>query len=193
MGGPVSSDLRMRVLKASECGLSARKCADRFGIAASTAIRWIDRASKSETGPRQMGGTRTSRLDAHSDFVVAMIEAQKDITLDEMVVRLADERNVAIGRSMLNKWLHSRGFTYKKDRACIGAGAPGPREEAPGLVRQLARPRSCQARLHRRNRSQHQDDTAARTFADRVSAAGLAFHMVIGRQRRSPVPCAFQA
>lgn len=61
-----------------------------------------------------MGGARTSRLDAHSDFIVAMIEAQKDITLDEMVVRLADERNVAIGRSMLNKWLHSRGFTYKK-------------------------------------------------------------------------------
>lgn len=114
MGRALSIDLRKRVLKASAGGLSARKCAERFGVAASTAIRWIERASKGETGPHKMGGARVSRLDAHVDFIVAMIEDQKDITLDEMVVRLAGERDVTIGRSMLNKWLHSRGFTYKK-------------------------------------------------------------------------------
>ncbi len=113
MGRALSSDLRERVLKASEGGLSARKCAERFGVAASTAIRWIDRAAKGETEPRKPA-KRVSRLDAHTAFIVAMIEAQKDITLDEMVVRLADERDMGIGRSMLSKWLRSRGFTYKK-------------------------------------------------------------------------------
>jgi transposase len=113
MGRALSNDLRKRVLKASEAGLSARKCAERFGVAASTAIRWIDRAAKGETEPRKPA-KRVSRLDAHTAFVVTMIGEKKDITLDEMVVRLADERDVGIGRSMLSKWLRSRGFTYKK-------------------------------------------------------------------------------
>lgn len=113
MGRALSSDLRERVLKASEGGLSARKCAERFGVAASTAIRWVDRAARGETEPRKPA-KRASRLDAHAAFIVAMIEDHKDITLDEMVVRLADERDVGIGRSMLSKWLRSRGFTYKK-------------------------------------------------------------------------------
>ena len=43
-----------------------------------------------------------------------MIDARKDITLDEMVVRLAGERDMKIGRSALSAWLRSRGFTYKK-------------------------------------------------------------------------------
>ncbi len=74
MGRALSIDLRKRVLKASKEGLSARRCADRFGVAASTAIRWIDRAARGETEPRKVGGTRTSRLDAHADFIVTMIE-----------------------------------------------------------------------------------------------------------------------
>ena len=113
MGRALSLDLRERVLTASEGGLSARKCAARFGVAASTAIRWVDRAAKGETEPRKPA-KRASRLDAHAAFIDTMIEDHKDITLDEMVVRLADERDVDIGRSMLSKWLRSRGFTYKK-------------------------------------------------------------------------------
>jgi transposase len=113
MGRALSIDLRERVLKASMSGLSARKCAERFGVAASTAIRWIDRAAKGETAPRARA-KRPSLLSAHADFVDAMIEARKDITLDEMVVRLAGERSLKIGRSALSAWLRLRGFTYKK-------------------------------------------------------------------------------
>lgn len=113
MGRALSSDLRERVLKASEGGLSARKCAERFGVSASTAIRWIDRAANGETEPRKPA-RRASRLDAHAVFIDTMIEDHRDTTLDEMVVRLAVERDVGIGRSMLSKWLRSRGFTYKK-------------------------------------------------------------------------------
>lgn len=113
MGRALGFDLRSRVLKASLGGLSARKCAERFGVAASTAIRWIDRASKGETTPRVRVG-RPSRLEAHADFINAMIDNRKDITLDEMVVRLSGERDVTIGRSMLSTWLRSHGYTFKK-------------------------------------------------------------------------------
>jgi len=111
MGRALSSDLRERVLRASAEGLSARQAAVRFGVAASTAIRWIDRARRGERGPRKTGRKRASRLDAHEAFIVSLIAEKKDITLDEMVLRLADEREMTIGRSMLSKWLRSRGFT----------------------------------------------------------------------------------
>lgn len=134
MGRALSHDLRDRVLKASKGGLSARRCAERFGVAASTAIRWIDRAANGEMKPRKPA-RRASRLDAHEAFIDAMIEERKDITLDEMVVCLADECAVKIGRSALSAWLRSRGWTFKKDRTCIGAGTSGSAEAAPGMVR----------------------------------------------------------
>ncbi|RVJ46129.1 hypothetical protein CN175_29285 [Sinorhizobium meliloti] len=55
-----------------------------------------------------------------------MIEASKDITLNEMVLRLEEDRSVSIGRSTLDVWVRKRGFTFKKDRTCIGAGAVSP-------------------------------------------------------------------
>ncbi|MGO7668165.1 helix-turn-helix domain-containing protein, partial [Rhizobium ruizarguesonis] len=45
MARAMSDDLRLRVLKASEAGMSARKAAARFGVGISTAISWIARAS----------------------------------------------------------------------------------------------------------------------------------------------------
>lgn len=50
----------------------------------------------------------------HEAFVVEMIETSKDITLDEMVVRLGEELNVRIGRSAVDVWLRKRGWTFKK-------------------------------------------------------------------------------
>tara|TARA_R110002020_G_scaffold367683_3_gene579577 strand:+ start:38282 stop:38485 length:204 start_codon:yes stop_codon:yes gene_type:complete len=48
-------------------------------------------------------------FDAHKAFVVAMIDASKDVTLDEMVERLSAERQVSISRSALGAWLRGRG------------------------------------------------------------------------------------
>ncbi len=57
------------------------------------------RARDGERGARRQGRPRGSQLDGHEAFVTAMIEAKKDITLDEMVERLAAERDVRLGRS----------------------------------------------------------------------------------------------
>ncbi len=45
---------------------------------------------------------------------LTLIKTDKNITLNEMVARVADERDVRIGRSALNNWLRRCGFTYKK-------------------------------------------------------------------------------
>ena len=113
MARALSDDLRSRVLQASSDGLSARQAAARFGVGVSTAIRWIGRAKLGERSARAQGWRRGSRLDPHENFVVEMIEARKDITLNEMVVRLANEVGLRIGRSALSVWLGRRGWTFK--------------------------------------------------------------------------------
>jgi transposase len=114
MARALSGDLRSRVLAASAGGMSARSAAARFGIGISTAIAWIASARDGQLGPAKQGRPGGSRLDAHEAFIVGMIEASKDITLDEMVVRLSTECGVQIGRSALDVWLRRRGWTFKK-------------------------------------------------------------------------------
>ncbi|WP_250954836.1 IS630 family transposase [Rhizobium sp. CG5] len=117
MARALSDDLRIRVLKASAAGMSARQAAGRFGVGVSTAIRWIARAVEGEPTPRPQGWKRPSLLDAHEAFVVEMIDDCRDVTLDEMVERLSGERQVSISRSALGAWLRGRGWTFKKKSA----------------------------------------------------------------------------
>lgn len=114
MAQALSDDLRLRVLKASAAGMSARQAAARFGVGISTAIRWIARAKQGEPTSRPQGWRRPSALDAHEAFVVDLIEDRKDVTLDEMVEHLSIERQVKISRSALGAWLRTRGWTFKK-------------------------------------------------------------------------------
>lgn len=125
-----SADLRSRVLAASQGCIS-------------TAIAWIASARAARLTPAKQGRRGGSLLDAHEDFIVGIIEETKDITLNEMVLRLREERAVSIGRNALDVWLRKRGSTFKKDRTCTGAGTPRPHEASWGLVRRPARSRSA--------------------------------------------------
>jgi hypothetical protein len=60
------------------------------------------RARIGERTPRPQGWRRGSSLDAHEAFIVGLIEARKDISLDEMVERLAVEASVRISRRALS-------------------------------------------------------------------------------------------
>ena len=99
MGKALSGDLRSRVLKASDAGMSARQAAARFGVGISSAIRWIARARIGELAPRPQGRRRASSLDAHDAFIFGLIDERKDITLNEMVARLEVEQSFRISRS----------------------------------------------------------------------------------------------
>jgi len=52
MARALGEDLRLRVLKASDEGASARQAAARFDVGISSAIRWIVRAQIGELTPR---------------------------------------------------------------------------------------------------------------------------------------------
>lgn len=150
-------------MRVSTDGSSARQAAARFGGGISTAIRWIARTWLGETKARVQGRRRTSRLDAHEAFIVGLLEERRDITLNEMMSRLSDERSVVIGHSALSAWLRSRGWSFKKVRSCTGAGASRRPEAVTGLVRDTARSRSRTPCFRRRDRSLDQDGPPVRS------------------------------
>jgi len=111
-------DLRDRVLTAVEDGASARGAAARFGIGVATAVRWVRRWRETgERGARRQGYPKRSVLDPHGGFLVALVEEKADITLDEMRVRLRDERGIKVARVTIWRFFERRGFTVKKRRA----------------------------------------------------------------------------
>ncbi len=90
MGQPLSLDLRTRLLAAIDAGMSCRAAA-RFGVAPSTAIRWqaLRRATGSAVPKRQGGDMRSRRVEERRDDILALWEARKNITLDELRLQLA--------------------------------------------------------------------------------------------------------
>ena len=91
MAKPLSFDLRSRVLTAIDGGLSCRQAAERFGVSASSAIRWAAlRRTVGDARPKRLGGDRLShRTEAHAVLIHAALVETSDITLPELKEKLA--------------------------------------------------------------------------------------------------------
>ena len=113
----LSGDLRGRVIEAISDGLSTREAARRFRIGISTAGTWYRRYRETgETVARKQGQPSRSKLDPHEAFLLGLIEAAPDITLSEMVDRLAAERGVRVVPSTVWGFFAKRRITFKKRR-----------------------------------------------------------------------------
>ena len=114
----LSMDLRVRVLAAIDDGISCRAAAARFRVAPSTAIRW--QAQRRTTGsvvPKPLGGDmRSHRVEERADEILAIWEARKDITLEELRLALA-ETGLAVSVASLHRFFVRRGMTRKKRMA----------------------------------------------------------------------------
>ena len=95
MPKPCSLELRERVVEAVESGASRREAAEWFDVSPSSAIKWMQR--RHETGsiaPKPSGGS-LSPLEAHADFLLALIADHPDLTLDEIVAAMRKRRILA--------------------------------------------------------------------------------------------------
>jgi transposase len=90
MTRPLSNDIRERLVSAVDSGLSRRSAARRFGVAASTAIKWVDQWRRTgDVGPRPQGGDhRSHRIEAHAEEILALVNEMPDITLGEIAAQL---------------------------------------------------------------------------------------------------------
>ena len=116
MTRPYSDDLRSRVVAAVEAGESRRAAALRFGVAPSTAVKWMNRiAQTGSVSPGKMGGHRKPVLAPHRDWLLARVEACPELTVKALQALLA-ERGVSVSHDTVWRFLRACGLTFKKRR-----------------------------------------------------------------------------
>lgn len=115
MSKALSIDLRERVLAAIVGGMSCRQAAARFGVSASSAIRWRALARvQGDAKPKALGGDRRSgRIEAHAALILQLVEDTRDITLVELRTRLAAQ-GLGVGLATLWRFFDRRRITLKK-------------------------------------------------------------------------------
>ena len=114
----LSEDLRIRVIRAVEDGLSRNAAARRFGVSIASAVCWMAADLQTgQTAPKPRGGDRRSgRIEAQSDLLMSAIEETPDITLAEVRQRLIDERGETFAISTIHDFYRRHGVTFKKRR-----------------------------------------------------------------------------
>ena len=118
MARPYSLDLRERVVVAvNEGGLSRRQAADRFGVAISTAIKWVDRYKQTgSVAPAKMGGHKPRKIaGGHAEWLRRRCQ-EKAFTLRGLVKELADERALSVDDRSVWEFVHAEKLSYKKRR-----------------------------------------------------------------------------
>jgi transposase len=122
MGQSYSADIRRRVSRAVASGASRRAAARRYSVSESSAIRWVAReASEGSLAARKQGRPEgKGRLADHLAFLIAVVEAQPDITMPELAIRLLAERQAHGHAASISRLLCRAGFTYKKTADGVG-------------------------------------------------------------------------
>jgi len=118
MGHCLSGDLRKRVVSEVEKGSSCREAASRFGVSASSAIRWVQAVRKTGTSEAkpQGGDRRSKRIEGHHGFIMKTITDRKDVTLAELQEILAKRRGAWFGIGTLWRFFERHAITVKKRR-----------------------------------------------------------------------------
>ena len=109
---PYSMDLRTRVLRDSDAGLSSKEVAAKYTVSRA----WVDRIKqrrreRGEIAPRKQTKFRRRVLAGHEDRIVLLITARPDATLGE----IRDALRIPVGLSTLWREIDRLGFRVKKN------------------------------------------------------------------------------
>jgi transposase len=115
MARPYSEDLRERIVRAVEGGLSRNAAAKRFDVSVSCVVKLMQRwTMRGSVAPDPVGGGEPV-LAPHEERVRALVAETPDATLDELLSRLAAV-GITTSRPALCRFLRARGITRKKSR-----------------------------------------------------------------------------
>ena len=119
MTKPLSNDLRRRVVASVDGGMSRRAAAKRFGVAVSTAIKWVQAWYRTGSyQPRAQGGdNRSRRIEAHAEEILALVEETPDMRLAEIATYLENEHGLRVSQSTVWHFFDRRDITFKKNRS----------------------------------------------------------------------------
>lgn len=146
MGAAYSLDLRERVLKDLDAGMSKASIARNYHVS----TRWVynlqkQREATGRIAPRPHAGGPKPLLAEHTERLLKLVEEQPDATLRE----LRDRLGVPVSINTVWKMLRRLGVSFKKSSQCRGAGPAGRRREADGVAVLAGAPRPAEARIPR--------------------------------------------
>ena len=120
MGMAYSKDIRLKAAHAMIAGEPAQQVATRFGVGASSVMRWrrLLVATKG-VAPGKLGGHRKPLLAAHSDFILEAIEATPHLTIN-LLAAMLKERGVTV--TPMTVWNHLRRLKLSFKKNTIWAG-----------------------------------------------------------------------
>jgi len=125
MAGPYSEDLRVRLVRAVNNGQSARSAARMFQVSESSGVKWAQRWRR--TGSVKAStrrGHRKSPLEEHGSWLLGLVQAQPDLTLEEIQRRLLREKGLRVGIGSVWRFFDRHGISFKKKRARGRTGTP---------------------------------------------------------------------
>lgn len=135
-----SADLRIRVLKAYESGLTAREVSAQYGVSERVIYRWKKlKQSEGIVAPKRQGGYRKPLLFSYDEKLKAIIKSRPDITLEELQLLLLVDGCKA-GISTLWRTLDRLGLSYKKNTTRCGAGQARRKRAAQRVVKTSEKP-----------------------------------------------------
>jgi len=118
-------------VKAVAGGLPCRAAAERFGVSAASAARWVEAMETTGTvAAKPRGGElRSHRVEAFGAVILDTIEAQKDISRVELADLLRTDHGASFAASTVWRFLDRHGLTLKnsarrragEDRNCFAA------------------------------------------------------------------------
>ena len=113
MATSLSEDLRSRLIAVVNGGMSRRAAAERFGVSAASAVRWVHawRTTGATRAKPQGGDQRSHRIEAYRDNILAAIDAQVDITLVELAEMLCREHGISFAPSTIWRFLDRHHIT----------------------------------------------------------------------------------
>jgi len=119
-----SADMRARVIARVESGGSRREAAEHYEVSSSTAVIWVKCFRETGRCAAKPRGGSVSPLEEQAEFLLALIDEQPDLTLDEVVSAMRRHK-VPGSRTAVWRFFQRHKITFKKSFARSGAGARG--------------------------------------------------------------------
>ena len=123
---PYPDEFRVLLVEQVEAGSSRRAAGQRLRVSPATAVRWAQH--KARTGQAGRGALKRpprSPLEAQTEWLLELVAKEPDLTLDQIVVRIAEARQLKTSRSALDRFFHRHGISFKKKPAGGRADAGG--------------------------------------------------------------------
>lgn len=136
MARAYSQDLRIRLVRYVEGGVSARSAAKVFGVSESSAIKWMQRWRRDKSvAANPVRGHRRALLEGHADWLLELIDAKPDLTLEEVRTQLK-KRGVRVSLWTVWSFYERSDLSFKKNRVRQRTRPRRRGRRAPGLERQ---------------------------------------------------------